>query len=73
MEPLYQLSKVEKKMLVGRLEYLGKRKSSLEVQLLILFSPFLCMVVVFFGKKFKMFLEEKFLKAWEKWKTTCYT
>jgi hypothetical protein len=60
VEPLQQLSKVEKKMLMGRLEYLKKRKSSLKVQLLILSSPFLCMVVVFFGNKFKIFSEEKF-------------
>jgi hypothetical protein len=37
-----------------------------------LIFPFLCMVVVLFGKKIKMFFEEKFLKAWEKWKTTRY-
>jgi hypothetical protein len=45
---------------MGRLEYLKKRKFSSKAQLLILSSPFLCMVVVLLGKKFKMLLEEKF-------------
>jgi hypothetical protein len=61
VEPI-QLSKVEKKTLMGRLEYLQKRKSSLEVQLLILSSPFLCMVVVLLGGK-KNVLGREVLKS----------
>jgi len=62
MEPFQQLSKVEKKTLVGILGYLEKRKSSLDVQLFILSSPFLCILLVLFGKNLRCSWKRSFLK-----------